>query len=144
MTTKLYTVDNAGKQVPFRTDVFGTLDASSVIDNEEDEDVKRRINEAFTGLRDVSIECEVTLPPELCAELRKRHATLDAIRAAMFKLRKSCRNCRWMVVERDHHKKRPYLTHNYCKYNRNAEVFTPFDLYAVYCRHFRLKCKSKQ
>lgn len=143
MTIKLYTVDNDGKMIPFKTDVFGTLDASSVIDNEEDKGVKIRSQEPWKGLQDISIECEATIPDALASELLKYHAIFDAIRAAMFKLRKSCRNCRWLKLERDgknHIRKK--FTHYYCKCTRKEDTHLLW-YNALTCEHFRRKCKSK-
>lgn len=134
MKTKLYTVDINGVEHEVKT-------TCAVLTPEREYPSQEQFVRALKGLQSVSVECEVTIPDDVAAVLRVKNQKWQQIKSAMWKLRKSCCLCRWMVVERDN-KKRPY-THHYCKYNRNAEVFTPFDSYAVYCKHFKRKAKSK-
>ena len=136
MQTKLYSIDHNGVEQEIST-TCAIAELKPATEYPEKEQFVR----ALKGLQSVSVEGVFNIPEEVAAVLRVKNQKWQQIRAAMWKLRKSCCLCRWMVVERDN-KKRPY-THHYCKYNRNAEVFSPFDSCAHYCKHFRRKCKSK-
>lgn len=94
--------------------------------------------------RRVMSECaslDDKLPPELETEARREKTKWESIQAAMFKLRKSCCNCRWIACERSNKKRR--YTHWYCKKVRSRYPYPP--TYAgLTCEHFKRKSKSKR
>lgn len=133
MITKLYTVDNDGVEHEVSTSC-AVAELKPATEYPEKEQFVR----ALKGLQSVSVECEVTLPDDVAAELRKRHATWNAIRAALWKLRRTCSNCRFMLcLQRKH-------GHIWlCRFSRKRISRGIYELHAMTCPYFRRKCKSK-
>lgn len=139
MKTKLYTVDINGVEHEVAT-TCAVAELKPVTEYPEKEQFVR----AMKGLQSASVECEVTIPDDVAAELRKRHATWNAISSAVLKLRKACCKCRWCVLEREgKHKRSKRITHWYCKSMRLSFSYQPLAR-GLHCEHFKRKSKSKQ
>ena len=137
MTNKLFTLDKNGVE----HEITMTSHVAELQPTFE-YPTKERLVQALKGLQTVSLECEVHLSPEFCAALWEKNQKLQTIRSAMFKLRKSCRNCRWMKIEKDSREFKRCM-HWYCKFIRQNFDFH-IERLPLTCEHFRRKSKSKQ
>lgn len=138
MTTKLYTVEENGVE----REINVTCKSQVLELNPSDNPPSEHYLQAMNGLEDVELSINVSFDANTYKYFHKQYVMALALRAAMFKLRKSCRNCRWETLERNGKHKAKRATHLYCKFSKMSfDCRVPFDCPA--CEHFKHKSKSK-
>ena len=137
MNTRLYTVEENGVERELNI-------KSHVLELKPSENPpSEHYLQAMNGLKDVELSCVVSYNAETYKFLHKQYVMALAVRTAMFKLRKSCRDCRWETSERNGKHKQKRATHWYCKFSKTSFACrVPFSCPA--CEHFKRKSKSKQ
>lgn len=132
MTTKLYTIEENG--VEREINVQGQVLELNPSDNPPSEHYLQAMN----GLKDAELSCVVSCDAETYKFLHKQYVMALALRAAIWKLRKTCSNCRFMLcLQRKH-------GHIWlCRFSRKRISMGIYELHAMTCPYFRRKCKSK-